>query len=167
MQYVEPEELRDMAAYLGPIITGGSCEIMVRQVPVPFLESVWPHVVDLISHVVDRTDGEWTIDDLAGRLLRGEWQLWTVYDGTVRAVIGTSLAPEPSGALVAHVLWASGSRAEDWMHLISDIEAWASDQGAAKLKMLARKGYPKRFKELFASYKLSHVLLEKDLRNGQ
>jgi hypothetical protein len=50
-----------------------------------------------------------------------------------------------------------------WIHLIADIEDWAKDQGAIRLKMTARKGYPKRFKELFASYKMTHVLLEKDL----
>ena len=163
MQQVQPEELRNMAAYLGPVLTGGRSDTMVRQVPVPFLHGVWPQVSDYISQVIERSNGEWTVNAVADRLLRGDWQLWVVYDGEIKAIFATTLAVEDSGATIATIPFVTGRRAEDWIHLIADIEDWAKDQGAIRLKMTARKGYPKRFKELFASYKMTHVLLEKDL----
>jgi len=162
MQITE-DERRAIVAYLGPIATGDSCEPIVRQIPPALLESVWPHVVDKIAGVVERSDGRWTIEDIAGRLLQQQWQLWVVWDGTWRAVLATELCREASGLQVARIVFTTGSGADRWTHLIADIETWAKDQGASKLEMMARKGWARRLPE----YKMSHVLLEKDLSHGQ
>jgi len=154
------DEAEAIRAYLGPLVTGEACAPIVRQIPVPLLDHVWPHVCDWIAErVVARSKGRFSLQGIAGKLLRGEWQLWVVWDGAYRAVLATELSAEG----VARINFATGRGADDWAHLIGDIEQWAKEQGAHCLEMLARKGWARHMK----SYRVSHVLLEKDLRDGQ
>lgn len=159
MMNVEPAELQAMMAYLGPIVTGEACEPIVRQIPTPLLGHAWPQVAEMVSGVVDRSDGRWTLDDVTTRLVSGDWQLWIVWDGTVKAVLATELMIEASGMRVARIVFATGSGAPKWSHLIADLEVWAKAQECAKLEMMARKGWARHLPD----YKMTHVLLERDL----
>lgn len=156
---IEPAEMQAMQAYLGPIVTGEACDPIVRQVPTPLLGALWPQVATLVAAVVERADGRWTLDDVTSRLVTGDWQLWVVWDGEVRAVIATELMVEASGMRVARIVFATGSGAARWAHLIAEIEAWARTQECVKLEMMARKGWARHLPD----YKMSHVLLERDL----
>lgn len=157
---MDHEQLAAMQAYLGPVLTGEACPMMVRQVPVPFLNLVWPHVAPWIAErVVARSNGEFSLEGIAERLLTGEWQLWVVFDGSYRAVLATELTKEG----IARVHFATGRGAEDWKHLIGEIEEWARDNGSSRLRMYARKGWAKHLPD----FKMTHVVLEKDLTDGQ
>lgn len=151
-----------MRAYIEPVIERKQTELILRQVPVPYLRQVFPHVVGMLSSVVDRSDGRWTLEDMAGRFVRGEWQMWVVYDGEYRAVLATELFIEASGMKNARVVFCTGIWAKQWVGLIAQIEDWARDMGCRKLEMLARKGWARHLED----YKLTHVQLEKDLGNA-
>lgn len=163
MQQIQADELASMQAYLGPLLTGEACPVMVRQVPIPFLRLVWPHVVERIARVVERSAGRMTIDNIADRLLRGEEQMWVVYDGAIRAVLTTEIVVWPSGMKTGRINWCTGNGADQWRELVADIHDWSKAQGAVKFEMMARKGWAK----LLPDHKISHVLLEKDLTDGQ
>lgn len=149
-------ETQAMQAYMAPVLSGAPCPMVLRQVPVPFLNVVWPQVSQWIAErVVERSNGELSLAGIAERLLTGEWQLWVVVDGTYRAVLATELTKEG----IARINFATGRGAEDWKHLIDEIKEWARQQGCHHLKMLARKGWAKHLPE----FKISHVMLEMDL----
>ena len=153
-----------MQAYIAPVIARLAVEApILRQVPVPYLAQVWPDISSWISGVVERSDGRWSVELIAKQFLSGNWQLWVVWDGeAVAAVIGTEIYVEGTGMNLARVVFTTGTGAAKWTHLLSDIEDWARDQGAVKLEMMARKGWAKHL----PAYKMTHVLLEKDLRHG-
>lgn len=153
---MDQTEVSAMQAYLAPILMGEPCEMCVKQIPIPFLNVVWPHVSPWIAErVVERSRGEFSIAGIAEKLLSGKWQLWVVWDGTYRAVLATELTKEG----IARIHFATGKGASDWRHLIADIEDFAKANGCSRLSMLARKGWATHLKD----FKLTHVLLEKDI----
>lgn len=155
----------EMHAYIAPVLTRVRVDApILRQVPVPYLANVWPDIASWIASVVERSEGRWSVEMMATQFLNGTWQLWVVWDGAaVAAVIGTEVYTEGTGMTLARVVFTTGVGAAKWSHLISEIEDWARGQGAVKLEMMARKGWAKHLQD----YKMSHVLLEKDLRHGQ
>ena len=96
---------------------------------------------------------------LLERFVRGEWQLWLVWDGTPRAIVGTELYVEMTGLKCCMIRFCTGGGAAEWSHLLGKIEAWARDEGCTYLDMLARKGWAKHLPD----YKLTHVELQKEL----
>lgn len=154
-----------MHVYIAPVIDRATVPSpILRQVPVPYLAQVWPDIASWIAGVVDRSDGRWSIEMIATSFLTGDWQLWVVWDGeAVAAVVATELYTYNStGMKLARVVMTTGQHAAKWAHLISEIEAWAVEQGADKIELMARKGWVKHM----PAYKMTHVLLEKDLRRG-
>lgn len=45
---------------------------------------VFPVVRGLLEAVAERSGGRWSVSGLLERFVRGEWQLWIVWDGSVR-----------------------------------------------------------------------------------
>jgi len=152
-------------AYIAPVIEKVPVEApILRQVPPEFLAQVWPDVASWIAGVVERSDGRWSIEIMARQFVSGDWQMWVVWNGeNVSAVIGTELySYDGTGMQAARIVFTTGTGAAKWSHLIADIEQWARDQGAVKFEMMARKGWAK----FMPDYKMTHVLLEKDLRHA-
>lgn len=116
-------------------------------------------VHELLSDVVERHRGEMSLAGIAGKLARKEWILWLVWDGTVRAVLATELYTDVGGMKRCRVPFCTGDSAKQWVHLLSEIEAWARSEGCEKIDMIARKGWARHL----ADYRMTHVLLEKDL----
>lgn len=148
-----------IAAYLGPILTGEACEPILRQIPRNCMEWAWPQIEGFVASVAKRSEGRLRMRDIVECILSGKWQLWVVYDGTFKAAVATEIMTEASGMKVARIVFTTGRDAEQWKHLIKDIEDWARHQDCTKLEMMARKGWAKHLPD----YKLSHVLLEVDL----
>lgn len=150
----------EMIAYLGPILTGDQCEPIVRQVPVAFLDVLWPDVVDLLGAVAERSSGRLDIKAIAGAIISGGWQLWVIWDGRIRCVLATEITVEATGQKNARIVLATGNGASQWVNLIGDIEEWARSEGCRYLEMTARKGWARYLK----AYRMTHVLLERDLQ---
>ncbi len=158
-----PAPTPEMVAYLQPIIEQAMLsEPILRQIPTPLLSWIWPRVIDHLQSVIERTEGRWTLDTVADDLIAERWQLWVVWDGSVAAVVATELFFEASGQKAARIVFTTGQRARDWTPLIAELEAWARNEGCLRLEMLARKGWARHLPD----YKMTHVLLEKDLRDG-
>lgn len=159
-----PNELTAMASYLGPVLTGAKVDApTVKQVPLPFLRELWPSVSDMIANVAERSDGRWTPRNIAERLATQDWQLWVVYDGSIKACLATECFREASGLKVARIVFCTGIGAKQWVDLVDVIEEWARGEGCKKLETLCRKGWFKHLSKSVHDYKMTHVLLEKDL----
>lgn len=148
-----------IAAYLGPLLTGEACDPIIRQIPAPCLHLYWEHIRPDLERVIERTRGGWTLAAVAEQLMTGQWQLWLVWDGKISAVVGTELFVEASGMKNARAVFVGGREMKRWAHLIGDLEVWARHQGCARFEMIISKGIARHFPE----YRMSHVLLEKDL----
>ena len=148
-----------MHDYIAPVITRQATPLLLRQVPISYLREVWPHVAGMLGSVVERSDGCWTLANMAQKLTAEEWQLWVIYDGEYRGVLATELFFEASGMKKARVVFCTGVGAKQWVKLLSEIESWAQDQGCERIEMIARKGWARHLED----YKMTHVLLEKDL----
>ena len=147
-------------AYLGPLITGEAVEApIVRQIPQAWLHVFWERLVPDLSRVVERTRGRWSLNTIAERAMTGEWQLWVVWDGRLSAVLATELFVEDNGEKNARAVFVGGREMAKWAHLVTDLEDWARDNGCKRFEMVISKGIAR----YFAEYRMSHVLLEKDL----
>lgn len=134
-------------------------EIRIDLVPIHQLEHAWPLVREAISGIVERSRGAWTMHGIASALWQDIMQLWIVWDGGVKAVVGTSIEVEQSGRKTGSVVFCSGADPGRWVHLLGVIEDWARAEGCTRMKNVARKGWAKYLPE----YKPTHVVLERDL----
>lgn len=120
---------------------------------------MFPMVRGMLEGVAERSRGRWSVAGMLDRFVRGDWQLWLVWDGRPRAVVATELYLEMTGMKCGMIRFCTGSGAPEWSHLLSRIEDWAREEGCERLDMLARKGWAKHLPD----YKMTHVELEKDL----
>lgn len=118
-----------------------------------------PDVRKLMLDLVDRDSGELSYDGVTRKLAAAEWILWLVWSGRVRAILATELYFDVSRAKRCRIPFCTGDGAQSWVHLLSRIEDFARSEGCEKIDMIARKGWAKHLKD----YKMTHVLLEKDL----
>ena len=156
---MQPQEHDAIVSYLGPIAVGEASDLIIRQIPTVMLGRFWPQVLGDIERVVERTRGRWTVESVAEHLLTGAWQLWIVWDGAVNAVVATEIFHEASGMKNARAVFVGGRDMGKWAHLVSDLEDWARSEGCTRFEMIISKGIAKHFPD----YRMSHVLLEKDL----
>lgn len=124
------------------------------------LGDVFPHIKDHIEGVAERSRGRFSVPGIIDRIARKDWVLWVVFaDGIVLSVLTAELYHDVSGLKCCRIPFCTGNGAASWVHLITQIEDWARAEGCERFDMIARKGWAKHLPD----YKLTHVLLEKDL----
>lgn len=108
-----------------------------------------------------RSGGEMTLESIAAELARKRWQLWLVGspNGVVAGCVITHVGETDGGVRICEIMACLGEDATQWMHLLAEIEGWAKANGCVRVKTWARKGWAQRLRD----YRLTHVLLEKDL----
>ncbi len=131
----------------------------LQQIPARVVGEVVPLVLPLLEAIVARSDGRYSVPGMLEQFARENWQLWIVWDGSVRAIVATELYFDVSKMKCCTIRFATGRGAAGWSPLISQIEDWARDEGCVKIDMTARKGWARHL----PAYKLSHVFLEKGL----
>ena len=131
----------------------------LQAIPPAHIAEVLPMVLPLMEAICERSAERYSVPGMIDRFVKGEWILWIVWDGSVRAIVGTELYRDVSGLKCCMIRFATGRQAATWTHLLAEIEDWARENGCRRLDMLARKGWAKHLPE----YRMSHVFLEKDL----
>ncbi len=129
-------------------------------IPAEHIAGLWDQILPFVPTIIERSGGRISLDTLADSLLRGDRQMWIVWDGAnVKAVVGTDIGTLPTGLKVCTIQFATGDNSNAWIHLIHEIEDWAVKNGCTKLDMWARKGWQRKLPD----YKMTHVMLEKDI----
>ena len=129
-------------------------------VPPDKLGDVFPHIQAALEGVAERSQGRFSVAGIIDRIARKEWILWVVFsDGAVLSVLTAELYRDVSGIKCCRIPFCTGNGAASWVHLLATIEDWARAEGCERFDMIARKGWAKHLPD----YKLTHVLLEKDL----
>jgi hypothetical protein len=149
-----------MTQHITGFADGEALPLDLVMIPKEHVANVLPMVLDKLEDVADRSRGRVTVPGLIREFTSGSWQMWFVWDGvTAHAVVGTELYRDIGGLKICAVRFASGDNSSGWVHLISVLEQFARANECDKIDMTARKGWAKKFPD----YKLTHVILEKDL----
>jgi hypothetical protein len=135
------------------------------EVPARVIPQLWPEIEHWLLSIIERLDGRYTVAAMRDALTSGETTLWLagqkLASGKVanHAVMGTDIAKTPAGNLTARVLWMTGNDRAKWKHLLDDFADVMRRRGCTRIEITARKGWARELPD----YKLTHVLLEKDL----
>ena len=136
-------------------------------IPRKHLEDVWPLIETFVENGIEASfKDRYTVDALKKLTVNGIWHLWVAWEMDTKkphAIMMTELYEELSGIKVGSIRFLSGINRKNWLGLLSELERQMSEVGVVKFEMWARKGWAKDLKD----YKITHVLLEKDLSNGQ
>ena len=106
-------------------------------------------------------DGVWTAEEVANRFLSGQWQVWLVMNGEdLVAVAATEVWRDDSDRGICSLRFVVGHDYKSWMHLIKDVEEWASEIGCYKMR---NENAPGHMRRALKDYKVTHYVTEKVL----
>lgn len=115
---------------------------------------------DKVLHYLNKVLGkapEVTVESVLTSIQKGDSQLWLITEEDVVGIVVTNLVTYPTTKrLLIHLLGGDG--AEDWVHLISEIEEWSKSKGLDGIEIQGRKGWLK----LLPDYSCDRVLMIKE-----
>ena len=115
---------------------------------------------DKVLHYLNKVLGkapEVTVESVLTSIQKGDSQLWLITEEDVVAIVVTNLVTYPTTKrLLIHLLGGDG--AEDWVHVISEIEEWSKSKGLDGVEIQGRKGWLK----LLPDYSCDRVLMIKE-----
>ena len=121
---------------------------------------VWDILEPLMFKVIEGCNGRHTMQTLIAEIMSQELALWGVIGhGGLKAIVGTQIGVEPSGLRKLAIRFTVGKHMPAWIGLLDDLEEYARSVGCNRIEAYARKGYAKHMPD----YKMTHVMLEKDL----
>lgn len=135
-----------------------ACELVY--IPREVFPDAWPALASLVPSIIERSGGRVSVETLVQEVAAGKQHVWTVWDGEeIRALVGAEVGFAPTGLKLCTINFAAGRDSHEWLHLLDEIEDWAREIGCQKMEMWARKGWARKL----PAYRLTHVLLEKEL----
>ena len=125
------------------------------------LGNVWSIIEPLVLKTIDGMNGRHTMQSLLAEVMDHDLALWAVVSQGkgMQALVGTQIAVSSSGLRSLVIRFTAGKGVHDWVYLLDQIEDYARSVGCQRVETWARKGWAKHMPD----YKLTHVLLEKDL----
>jgi hypothetical protein len=111
-------------------------------------------------------DERYTIDAIKNLAIKDIWQTWVAWDvekKIIKVVAFTEFYNELSGLRVVSIRFLSGRNRKEWIELLSILEERMVNADVQLMEVWARRGWLRELPE----YKMTHVLLEKDLTNAQ
>lgn len=134
-------------------------------IPKSKIKSVWPLVRSLMRDGFRQPNRRMSIPAIKQTVMAGQWQMWIIWEEEKKipkAVFFTELYEEISGLKIGAMRFFSGRDRRDWLDLLESLEEHMRHAGVQRMEIWARRGWLKELPE----YKMTHVLLEKDLDNG-
>lgn len=124
------------------------------------LEEYWIKTRSMIADACKRSFGAYEAIDVMREIAMGKMTLWVAEDEKVRGLAITEFIKYPR-AKVCVVVCCTGTKLKEWLHYLSEIEAWAKSQGCNRIRPICRKGWAKLLAKM--DYKPGHIELEKAL----
>ena len=134
-------------------------------VPSSKIRQIWPMVHKMVRNGVGRDNRRMNVPAIKEMALDGHWHMWVVWNEDnkiVKAVFFTEIYEEISGLKIGTIRFFSGEDRREWKKLLSTLEEHMRNAGVQRMEIWARRGWLRELPE----YKLTHVLLEKDLDDG-
>jgi hypothetical protein len=119
---------------------------------------VWPHVRPLLEKACRRTALN-AFADFEADILSGRSLVWVAWNGNaIEATAATVLINSDRGKVCVITLCA-GREMPRWLKLIDRIEAYARDEGCARIRIFGRKGWLR----VLEGYEAKYAIMDKKL----
>lgn len=116
---------------------------MLRGVRADRVDALWPTVGPMIQRAIDKSEGDYDLDDVLYHLTERDMQLWVWYTDTViTACAVTQIINYPQRS-VCQVPFLSGVDYKIWIKANEEIGLWAVTQGCQQLEGFCRPGWLK------------------------
>jgi len=130
----------------------------IRGIPVSLMSRFWPYAIPYIKRALDRSSGEFTVDDLHRFALNSHVQLWLVHDGTrIAGAVTTEIVYFPSRNRL-RVLTLSGNEFDLWADVLDrKLQEWALTNKCDGIEAYVRRGFVARLRKAGYRHKVSQV----------
>jgi len=124
----------------------------------------WKTISDLLSKVLEHSQGESTLTDYLKKILNEHVHCWVVVDDN-QNIIGTGLTQylQYSQHKTLHIIAFSGSNFEDQSKVFPTVEQFARDSGCKAIEQWGRPGWAKVLPKYVPGFKEAYVVMRKDL----
>jgi hypothetical protein len=122
------------------------------------IHEIWLHVRGLLKTACRRTELN-AFADFEAEIISGRSLLWVAWNGcAIEAAAATVLTNSEIGKVCVITLCA-GHGMKRWLKLIEWIEAYAKDEGCARIRIFGRKGWLR----VLEGFESKHVVMDKVL----
>ena len=105
------------------------------------IDLVWSIVAPMIQRAIDKSEHDYSIDDVYHHLCQRNMQLWYwVGDCGIIACMVSVIASYPNRK-VCQLPFIGGKGLRIWIHAEPIIAAWAKEQGCTQLEGFCRQGW--------------------------
>ena len=126
----------------------------VSQIPRHQVAEIWPFAKGFVEAACHRSSGSLISDELYRRCLKDLAQLWVVWKDLIYGACITKLSRSPDGLECTIIAYgAQGLHRGEWLHLIKDVERWASQEGCTAMEIYGRRGWSR-----LLDYKTTKIL---------
>ena len=126
------------------------------------IDILWDKVKDNLALALERSRGEYTLEDINLQLISGLMKLWIGYDETGKLLASAvcELVNYPQKR-VCYVVLAGGGFFDIWTEASMCIEEWAMANGADAIAAFTRRGVAKKMQAF--DYNEVYTVIQKDL----
>jgi hypothetical protein len=132
---------------------------------------VWHIAKPYLAKAAARTK-KLDVDQVADLCRAGDMTLWLIYfpeefgpdgrEGDFYGAVVTDIQDYKNGWRAARVLGLGGKQMKRWIHLIKEIEQWASQWGCDAIEIVGRKGWGR----MYPDYEPIEYVYAKELKHG-
>lgn len=115
------------------------------------VDSSWDQAGPLLQKAIDKSDGEYSQDDILRLIMSGEMQLWGAFDieeDVMLMAMVTEIIIYPQHKS-AWIVLSGGTRLDDWFEGIHNLLLrWAKYHGCKNIRITGRTGWERKLKHL-------------------
>ena len=122
---------------------------MLYGIPRAEVEPIWEVVGPLLQRAIEKSTGDFSLEDVRKALDERDMQLWIwAVDRVIYSAAVTQILTFPQRKVCA-VPFVGGTRLADWLDCNELIGDWARDQGCAQMEGYVRDGWLRKLKNWF------------------
>jgi len=121
---------------------------MTALVPIipAYARSIWPQIERWVASATDQTGNWWAPKDVLSGIERDKLVAWVVTDAErLFGMVGCEIEYAANHSICVICLCA-GDEMQRWLHLLPEIENWASENGCSEVQVRGRPGWVRRLK---------------------
>ena len=120
------------------------------------IHEIWPHVRPLLEKASRATCLN-AFADFEADILSGRSLAWIAWNGNTIEAAATTILINTDLGKVCVITLCAGRDMKRWLKLIGRIEAYARDEGCARIRIFGRKGWLR----VLEGFEARHVVMEK------
>ncbi|MBN9219540.1 MAG: hypothetical protein J0I79_16465 [Mesorhizobium sp.] len=117
----------------------------LRSLPREQVMPAWPDIAPILARVVGK-DGREDLLDVAGGLLKGEYQAYIIVDGPRPVAVAVTQILQTRHEKLGCIVYVAGDGLTDWLGFIDSVCEWCKAQGCTSVEGTGRKGWERILK---------------------